>query len=108
MNDGGDIKIITKLGWVKDTKGAESLAVIHGVEQQPGDQRDGRSNPSQHSKKPNDASGYYSRVWLVHLILMPHLHPIRSLLGLPKLHRRCWTGKASQTTMAREIATGDF
>ena len=47
----GDIKLMIKMGWVKDKKDAESLAVIPG-EQQPADKDNRHNHGSQHNKKP--------------------------------------------------------
>ncbi|KAL3821654.1 hypothetical protein ACHAXA_006074 [Cyclostephanos tholiformis] len=50
----GDIKLMIKMGWVKDRKDAESLAVVPGCPQPP--EKEGRHHGHQ-QKKPNTAGG---------------------------------------------------
>jgi ribonuclease D len=50
----GDIKLMIKMGWVKDKKDAESLAIVHGCPQPP--EKEGRHH-GQQQKKPNTAGG---------------------------------------------------
>ncbi len=52
----GDVKLMIKMGWVKDEKDAESLAVVPGDLQPP--EKEGRHNHGgQQQKKPNNAGG---------------------------------------------------
>jgi len=52
----GDIKLMIKMGWVKDKKDAESLAVVPG-DPQPPDKEGGNNHGGQQQKKSNNAGG---------------------------------------------------
>ncbi|KAL3764366.1 hypothetical protein ACHAWU_006004 [Discostella pseudostelligera] len=53
----GDIKLMIKMGWVKDKKDAESLAVVPGEQQQPTEKDNRHNHGSQHQKKSNAGGG---------------------------------------------------
>ncbi|KAL7444519.1 hypothetical protein ACHAXH_008378 [Discostella pseudostelligera] len=53
----GDIKLMIKMGWVKDKKDAESLAVVPGEQQQPTEKDNRNNHGSQHQKKSSVGGG---------------------------------------------------